>query len=245
MRPWAKMWWIAFAMYLFFKALHFPRGADWKTKFLFLLVWPGMNADDLRRGRPHKVALIEWVWALGKTLLGLALLFVFPRHLPLSLQGWSGVFGFIFLLHFGVFHVIALLLMSLGYGVRKIMNAPLFATSVADFWGRRWNMAFRDLAHGGVFKPAAAKLGFPAAILITFLFSGLVHECVISVPVMAGFGLPTLYFLIQGTAMVLERGRENRIFTLAVTLLPVPLLFHRSFLDGVIVPFLHAIGGLP
>src|SRR5205085_735711 len=100
------------------------------------------------------------------------------------------------------------------------------------------------------FRPLVARVGPTRAMLLTFLASGLVHDAVISLPARGGYGLPTLYFLIQGVGLVIEksrpgrlhlRGAAGRLFTIAVTALPVGLLFHRPFIEHVILPFLHAI----
>ena len=246
MKPWVAMWAYAFSLYLFFKCLTWPKKASRSTKCIYLLAWPGMDPTVLKKGWPLRTSRKEWAWAFLKFLLGCSLIWLLPHSLPLWAQGWSGMLGLIFILHFGGFHLIALLLRSRGYQVTPIMRAPLFATSVSDFWGKRWNMAFRDLAHSQVFSKYSRRFGGGFAIVATFLFSGLLHEAVISLPVRAGFGGPTFYFLLQGVAMLLERkGFRSRFFALAVTLLPAPLLFHPAFLNGVIVPFLHALGGLP
>lgn len=246
MKPWVAMWVYAFAMYLFFKILSWPRHISVGAQLIYLFAWPGMDSSVLQRGPRTLAPAIEWLSALAKTLFGISLLWILPRHLPVWAQGWSGMFGLIFVLHFGIFHLIALLLRANGYAVRRIMNAPLLATSIADFWGKRWNMAFRDLAHSNVFSRLAMKFGAATAIVATFFFSGLLHEIVISLPVMRGFGGPTLYFVIQALGMLIERrALKSRAFTLLVVLLPAPLLFHEPLLEGVMIPFLHAIGGLP
>ena len=78
-----------------------------------------------------------------------------------------------------------------------------------------------------------------------FLFSGLVHDLVISVPANAGYGLPTLYFLIQAAGMFAERrlgivGKlAGRLFTIFAVLAPVMLLFHPPFAKTVILPFIE------
>tara|TARA_B100000949_G_C13863546_1_gene277596 strand:+ start:42 stop:323 length:282 start_codon:yes stop_codon:yes gene_type:complete len=90
---------------------------------------------------------------------------------------------------------------------------------------------------------------------VGFVFSGLVHDVVISVPAGGGYGRPTLFFLLQGVAMFFERSRVGRslglgrgwcgwLFTLVVLLGPVGLLFHRPFVVEVVVPFLEAMGAV-
>ena len=134
-----------------------------------------------------------------------------------------------------------------------IMNWPIVSVSLTEFWGRRWNLAFRDLTHRFLFHPLIGRLGAVPALLVGFFVSGLVHDLVISWPAGGGWGLPTGYFVLQGAGIVVERsrwGRElglgrgliGRLYCLLLIGLPSPLLFHPEFLNRVIVPFLAAIG---
>ena len=80
--------------------------------------------------------------------------------------------------------------------------------------------------------------------------SGLLHELAISVPVRAGYGLPLGYFALHGVLLMVEgrlarSGRPidgrpwiGRAWTLAWLLVPVPILFHRPFLAGVVWPLI-------
>jgi alginate O-acetyltransferase complex protein AlgI len=146
------------------------------------------------------------------------------------------------------------------------MRSPLRSASLAEFWNRRWNTAFNTLANQLAFRPLARRLNARRAILAVFLISGLIHELVISVPARGGYGLPTLYFLIQGIGVLFERRRRNRaltenlkpnvsfrrflpgrrvkrwLFMAAFTALPVPLLFHPPFIHHVILPMVHFLG---
>ena len=92
-------------------------------------------------------------------------------------------------------------------------------------------------------------------IVAGFLFSGAIHDLVISVPARGGYGGPTVFFAIQGAAMVAERsafgrriglggGWSGRLFAAAALLAPAGLLFHRPFVVGIIVPFMRALGAL-
>jgi Membrane bound O-acyl transferase family len=133
------------------------------------------------------------------------------------------------------------------------MQAPIFATSLVEFWSTRWNTAFSDLAHDLAFRPLARRFGVTSATLGVFLISGILHDLVISLPARAGYGLPTAYFLFQGLAVLAERSTIGRarglgkgfrgwLFTLVCAGGPAFWLFHPPFVTNVILPMLRAIG---
>ena len=66
-----------------------------------------------------------------------------------------------------------------------------------------------------------------------------VHEIAMSYPADSGFGLPLLYFIIQGLLVFTERRfrLKSRVFPWLAVLAPLPLLFHQPFRDRLIVPF--------
>jgi hypothetical protein len=130
---------------------------------------------------------------------------------------------------------------------------PRWALMLADFWGRRRNTAFHELAARFAFKPLQPALGVTGATLLVFLASGLIHELVISVPAHGGYGLPTMYFLIQGAGVAGERTQLGRrlgfgrgwrgwLFTALVTAGPAFWLFPPPFVHHVILPILAVIG---
>lgn len=257
--PWLFMWGLAGAIFLGCKWLAWRDavapmpGTPLPRSIGFLLFWPGMDARaflDVQRA-VKMPAVSEWVFAAVKTLLGGILLWgvarrVFGVH-PL-LAGWIGMVGFIFLLHFGVFHLLALVWQSAGIAAEPIMRMPLVARTLGEFWSVRWNRGFNDLAHRHLFQPIARRWGITAAMLLTFLASGLVHDLVISVPARGGYGLPTIYFLLQGAGIVMERrfrrGLRGRWFTLLVAGGPAWWLFHPAFVGRVFIPFMEVIKAL-
>jgi alginate O-acetyltransferase complex protein AlgI len=131
------------------------------------------------------------------------------------------------------------------------MDRPLVAKTVAEFWGRRWNRAFRDVGYRAIFRPLVASSGPTIATIGVFSFSGMLHELAISVPAGGGFGLPTMYFALQASAVLLENSSigkrmlnhswRGRLFSAVVVAAPAPLLFHPRFVANVIAPFLRAI----
>jgi alginate O-acetyltransferase complex protein AlgI len=223
----------------------------------YLFAWPGMDAarflsPNLLPSLQRAALLRGAALAVLKVLLGAVLLFAVARYAanPL-LAGWSGMVGMILILHFGLFALVSLGWRAFRIDAAPIMDAPLRSTSVAGFWGRRWNGAFNDLALGLVFRPMARRIGPAGATLLAFSVSGLIHEIVISLPAGAGYGMPTAYFLIQGTAVLIQRKTpvlrgaiSGWLFTMIVVAGPVFWLFHPPFVTRVIIPFLQAIGAL-
>ena len=263
---WALMWVLAAAIYAGCKWLTWRRtpvaGATGSRHLGYLFLWPGMDAaaflDASRPGVVERPPAREWTAAAVKLLLGLALLCGAARALPPHrpyLVGWAGMIGLALALHFGLFHLLSCLWRSRGVAARRLMDRPLAAAGVAEFWGRRWNRAFRDLTHRFLFRPLVAALGPARATLVGFGASGLAHELVISLPARGGWGGPTLFFLVQGSAILaersalgralgLERSWRGRLFTLAVLIAPATVLFHPPFVVRVVVPFLGAIGAI-
>ena len=259
---WALMWALAGAIFVGAKWLTWRRApagdAPWWRHAAYLLLWPGLDAETfLRPGRlpcEERPRPREW-WAALLRLAGGAALFWGASRLVRAelLLGWLGMAGLVLMLHFGAFHLLSCAWRAVGVDARPLMDRPSRSRSVSEFWGRRWNTAFRDLTHRFLFRPLSERLWPRAAILAGFLASGLVHDLVISVPAGGGYGWPTAYFLVQAAALLLERSRagraiglgrgvRGRIFTAAVVVLPAWGLFHPPFVRNVIVPFLRATG---
>ena len=49
---------------------------------------------------------------------------------------------------------------------------------------------------------------------------------------------------VVGEGMVGTPGISARVFAFVILLAPAPLLFHRPFMLGVMVPFMRALGAL-
>ena len=101
-------------------------------------------------------------------------------------------------------------------------------------------------------RPLRPLVGTRLASFGGFLFSGILHELAISVPVKAGYGLPLLYFSIQAIAVEIEQLLKRHGFSIEKSawigrtwsatclLLPLPLLFHFHFLRGIVFPLIGA-----
>ena len=261
--PWCFMWILAAAIFF---------GCKWQTwweqrnissatigrNLGFLFAWPGMDAAAFLNPEKHaqRPEGKEWLLALAKTASGAILVWVVARRVPAGndlLAGWVGMIGIILILHFGLFHVVSLVWRSVGVDAAAIMQTPLAATSLSDFWGRRWNLGFRQLTYRLIFRPARARLGVVPATMASFFASGIIHELVISLPVRGGYGLPTCYFVLQGLGVLLERSRIGRalkldsgprgwLFAAVCIGCPACLLFHPRFVRVVVLPFLAVLG---
>jgi hypothetical protein len=188
---WVFMWLIAFAIYAGFKWLTYRdtlvQGMVVRasTRLIYLLFWPGMSLQEFA-GTPAARKLTNsapmWLAPTTKTLAGAGLLWLAVPVIPADawlLRGWVGMIGMIMMLHFGMFHLLALALRASGLNARANMQAPLLARSLADFWGNRWNTAFNVLADRYGFRPLTQRIGPRAALAVVFIASGLLHEAVI------------------------------------------------------------------
>lgn len=262
---WAQMWVLAAVIYAGCKWLSWLSWRQtavrevpvWKH-LAYLATWPGMDATTFLEKSSDSCNSREWLAATAKLACGAAILFGLARWIPPEypyVVGWTGMIGIVMMLHFGAFHLLSCAWRSAGVQARPLMNRPLASTGLSEFWGRRWNTAFRDLTHRFLFRPCAAWFGTRLGVLVGFLFSGLIHDLVISVPARGGYGGPTVFFAIQGAAMLAERsafgrriglgsGWPGRLFTFAILIVPAPLLFHRPFVLGIIVPFMRFLGAI-
>lgn len=246
----AQMITLAMALYVFSKvatAIHGPALPPGRTA-AYLTLWIGMTpAPFARPARAVYAPVRRIVWSLAKIVLGLALLGHVGGHVPPLVAGYTALFALVLLFHFGLFELLYFHWLARGVGVEPLMNHPLRATSLADFWGRRWNLAFHRLAMTFLFRPLARRFAPAVAFIVTFLLSGVVHEVVITVPARGGFGGPTLYFLLQALGIYTQRtvlgrrlhlsgGPLGWLYTATFTIGLAWLLFPPVFIHRVILP---------
>jgi Membrane bound O-acyl transferase family len=232
-----------------------PRLAAWRW-FTFAAGWPGMRPALFGRlgGKPQPdaarlVASGALRLLVGATMVGAA-------WLVGTLAGWRIpatallLVGLSLMTHFGIFNILAATWRRAGVDCRPLFRAPLQSRSLTEFWGRRWNLAFSEMTAVAVYRPLEHGVGKSAAMAGAFLFSGLLHELAISVPVETGYGLPSLYFALHGGVVLLERRLEGtagalpcwgwlgRAWTFGWLVLPLPILFHPAFLTDVVWPLI-------
>ena len=224
---------------------------------LFNYAWFGMNPAPFTAlpAKPLPDHISYYKIGLSRMVAGLLLIntgyfitpllettaFNFIVHL-LYLVGLS------LILHFGILKIAAGFLRGKGIHVTSLFKDPIQSKSLEEFWSKRWNIAFVELTTIAVLRPVKKRYGAGIAFWISFLFSGLLHELAISLPVKSGFGKPLLYFIIQAVLiMVVEKrifrhrpeGLPAKCWLLASVLLPVFLLFHKDFIQQVIIPLVH------
>lgn len=231
----------------------------------FAAAWPGMRPAIFCPAIRRRCA---GGWRLvGRGLLragcGLALVGLawaawhrHPRWLPTDAARVAATIlllpGLSLILHFGIFNVAAGLWRLAGVDARPLFRGPLAARSLGEFWSQRWNVAFSEMTTLGIYRPLSAACGRRPALVAAFLASGVLHELAISVPVLAGFGLPLAYFSLHGMLVFVEHvlakaGRPVRgwgpaahAWVLGWLVVPLPILFHRPFLRGVVWPLIGA-----
>ncbi|MEZ5330414.1 MAG: membrane bound O-acyl transferase family-domain-containing protein [Verrucomicrobiales bacterium] len=134
--------------------------------------------------------------------------------------------------------IVTLLWLPSGQLLPAIHNRPWLARSVADFWGRRWNLWFSDWFRYAIFQRLRRRPVF--ALALAFAVSGVLHEWVINVPLyfVTGrvlFGTMMLYFLLQAVGVLVERRFKNRpillmTFAWFVVFAPAPLVLNEGLL---------------
>ena len=260
---WIFMWLFVTAMFAGCKWLTWWRakalqGQTNLTRTLgYLFLWPGMDAKAFLTGHRADIPKLgEWLLAAGRLFTGIALLWL-AGHATVTTNSianaWIAMFGLTLILHFGAFHLAALAWQRVGIPAQPLMQSPATATSLADFWGARWNTAFNKLVYDLAFRPLARRTNATWAMLGVFAISGIIHELAISFPACGGYGLPFIYFILQGVGVLIERskfgqtlglGRGFRgwLFMVIFTVAPAYWLFHPTFVHNVILPMLKTIG---
>ena len=162
-----------------------------------------------------------WKMAIATFCAGISSLFFLTAFGQLLIGGWG-----------------------LGATIRLpwLMKAPLLATSLREFWGRRWNGVIQRMLKAQVYNRFRARCGVSrrVASVVTFMCSGLIHAYPVFVAHAAtpGIGstmypvvLALSYFLVQVVLMFVQdtAGPFNNIYVQrAVTIFgvafPGPLL---------------------
>jgi len=220
--------------------------------------WAGMRAQPFET---LGAAPLPGAWRLirfGVTRVIAGAVLIFLAH-KLVLLPWNPeliyiltsaglLIGLSLILHFGLLGISAGTWRLSGVNTYLLFRQPVKALSLTEFWSKRWNIAFSEMTSIAIFRPLRHRTGPVVALMAAFIFSGLLHEIALSMPVNHGYGLPTLYFIIQGLMVLLEKALvqkkplflQNRViahtWTLFWVIAPMPLLFHSEFIKQVVWP---------
>lgn len=244
------------------------KNTTFKLSFLqwvaFSTGWVGMRAQTFEqlfsKSMPGSWQLIKN--GLIRILIGLSLVVLahFTAKLDLDKQALfivtSGIalVGLSLILHFGVLSISAGIWRFFGADTYLLFRQPAKSNSLTEFWGRRWNLAFIEMLSIAVLRPLKTKTGNTTSILLSFLLSGLLHEVAITLPVNAGFGMPTVYFIIQGLAVAAEKEMEKRnivllknklaakLWVLFWVVAPIHFLFPNPFIEQIVWPLANLNG---
>jgi alginate O-acetyltransferase complex protein AlgI len=229
-----------------------------KQWFVFATGWAGMRAEPFEtlgaKALPNAWAMIRFGVSRAAMGVGLILLahlivsFHFNQDVTYAVVSVMLLVGLSLILHFGLLSVGAGSWRLSGVNAYFLFKQPAHALSLTEFWSKRWNLAFTEMTSIAIFRPLRKKTGPAIALMLAFIFSGLLHELALSAPVNHGYGLPLLYFIIQGLLVLVEKALASRnilflnnkivahtwvFFWLVV---PAPLLFHTQFIQQIVWP---------
>lgn len=209
---------------------------SWRRYFIFSLLWFGMDPGTFRYRRAGLSWKSDVMWGfllMGVGTIGAWVVWmmewrqILVMFLPLSL-------GF----HFGALRVLKGIHRLAGFPVRTLFPNLLKTTGVSDFWSRRWNVGYSQMMQRVIGRPVSRRWGRQGGVCAVFVVSGLLHEVAITLPVQAGWGLPSVYFLVHGGLTILEEKfhfQLGRVVTLLLVMAPLAVLFPPAFQEEVIV----------
>lgn len=237
-------------------------GKKVKLKFIPWLAfaggWAGMRAQPFetlgQQALPNAWPMIRF--GISRIMAGLLLIILahgivalyFDKGLTYFLVSPVLLVALSLILHFGLLSIGAGQWRLMGVNTYYLFRQPAKAMSLTEFWGKRWNLAFIEMTTVGIFRPLRGEIGKAGALAAAFLFSGLLHELALSVPVNSGYGLPMLYFVIQGVVLLVEKKLISRntaflkhpvmarLWVFFWLVVPMPLLFHAQFIKLVVWP---------
>ena len=235
---------------------------DWRRftplRLLAYCFWLGMQPRQFLVGQQTAAgAPVPTVPGfLLNVLTGAVLFWLVPRLLPAAtpfrIRFGIALLGGGFLGLMARFDLYALVFRAMGFPVEKLWDCPVAATSLGEFWGRRWNRVVSGLLREVVFLPVSRLAGSRVALFTTFLYSGMYHEC-LSFMTGSGYGGPLLYFLLQYLGVAIENSRPGRglirdrrwvgrAWTFAVVALPLDLFLRPGLVHGYLVPMMIEAG---
>ena len=123
----------------------------------------------------------------------------------------------------------------LGIEVVDVHHIPELARSPRDFWSRRWNSIFRNIAHRHLFEPLGGSHRPLLAASVVFIFSALIHEYLVFVALGQSDGSMAAFFLLHGAATIFTTILANSLGK--KTFMPKPMAIAATIVwFGLTVP---------
>ena len=141
--------------------------------------WP-LDSEESKNNR--KEGFLRLVRGFIKLLVIGALIFVGFKFRWISNQYPFSIVWFMLVAYFsfsGLYDFISGFSMQSGIYFAEMFNSPLTSRSPREFWGKRWNLYFRDVAHRNVFIPIGGSKRPVIAVALVFFISALMHEFLI------------------------------------------------------------------
>jgi len=207
----------------------------------FLFTTPLLSARAYAQTRFHKAPLLLTIFKFLLSLFFLfCVIFVAKNFLqPLNYAKMILICPMIYLFTEVLGSLGQLLFYPASRGIPPIHRHPLQASSLGDFWGRRWNFWVRDWL---VDISKSSRKNLAKKLLLTFFVSGIFHELLANFPHFLysrelTFGNMTLYFIVQALGLWIEKKWLSelpmffkRVYLWVVVILPAPLFINRPLL---------------
>jgi hypothetical protein len=177
-------------------------------------LWLLIGLFDVRRAQriAARLDLAEARWlAIHAVVVGVAMLGI-VRVAP-EFEGparwlvrWGFGVGFCYAAVETV-HSILLIAYGLGgIGLPRINDAPIRSTTLAEFWGRRWNRVVAGWLRDYLFLPLARRRQATLGVCAAFAGSTIIHFWIAWVPLDLAAGLLMgSFFVVHALALLLER----------------------------------------
>ncbi len=179
------------------------RGTFWRYFWYFVFVGDiRLTNDQQERHAARRAGLRRLARAVAKGL-GLLVLFAVSTARPqlweafLEKSLWCVWAGYLAATG-GADFVCGTQMWLSGHGAAETFRSPPLARSPRDFWGRRWNLVFRNLSHRLLFQRAARGHGPLAAGAVVFLWSIIAHEYLIFSALGHSQGHMSAFFALHG-----------------------------------------------
>jgi len=202
---------------------------------LFSFCWFGMDPGSFQTRREN----LSWIPDIKIGLL-LMLAGTIGAWVVWKLQWHQILVMFIPLsigFHFGALRVLKGCLRAAGFPVRTLFPNVLEANGLGEFWSHKWNTGYSQMMQRTVGRPITRIANSNTGLLAIFIISGLLHELAITLPVQAGYGLPTAYFTAHGLLTLVERKWKHpigKLPTLMLVAIPLGILFPPAFQEEII-----------